>query len=357
MFRNIQALTGAVISGSTALQFFSRIRWEESDLDIYVEHSSGYIVALFLIAIGYGFQPINKQKPTIADAYDQVDLTNFYDDGRGFAGVFNFERRMARIQLITATYSPIDIILNFHSTVVINLITAKHAVCLYPRATFEEGTSLITFRDEGLERSFAREKYVQRGWTLVNADGSLWTNPYDEEDSDGNASDPDSDLGLFSLDSFEISVPRYVGDRFSWTIDLPPLRTASRDYLQETLAWMSTLYRPVSSLLVTTASRDEIDLFMAHSWTLVHRGLTATASYIIFQDPVLTFAYCCDRQRPLFDTIHLWILDIRQKTLEIERARNDKWRPLVSVLKSIIVQMVGPELFQSEKEMYVILTY
>ncbi|THU90470.1 hypothetical protein K435DRAFT_601980, partial [Dendrothele bispora CBS 962.96] len=145
MFRTVQALTGAVISGSTALQLFARVRWRESDLDVYVQHSTGYLMAIFFITIGYSFQPTARQGASISDAYDQFHLDEVYDDGRGFACVLNFQRGTSKVQLVTAKYSPFDVILNFHSTVVMNIITADEAFCFYPLATFEESVSLIAF--------------------------------------------------------------------------------------------------------------------------------------------------------------------------------------------------------------------
>jgi len=39
MFRAMQKETGAVISGSFALQFFSGLRWNDSDLDVFLPES------------------------------------------------------------------------------------------------------------------------------------------------------------------------------------------------------------------------------------------------------------------------------------------------------------------------------
>ncbi|THU90480.1 hypothetical protein K435DRAFT_596403, partial [Dendrothele bispora CBS 962.96] len=211
-FRTVQALTGAVISGSTALQLFSRVRWTESDLDLYVEHYTGYLMAMFLNNIGYNFQPTERQKIDLADAYDQAEIDEIYDDGRGFASVFNFQRGTSKIQLVTATHSSIDIILNFHSTVVMNVITAYDAFCFYPLATFEKRISLMTFSDIGPDRERARVKYLERGWVLINAGGSIWK---------PNSLSYYSTLDCISLAPFHLSTPRHVGDHFSWTIRLP----------------------------------------------------------------------------------------------------------------------------------------
>ncbi|RDB29592.1 hypothetical protein Hypma_016016 [Hypsizygus marmoreus] len=37
-FRTLQATTGTLISGSTAVEFFDRTRYAEHDLDLFVEH-------------------------------------------------------------------------------------------------------------------------------------------------------------------------------------------------------------------------------------------------------------------------------------------------------------------------------
>ncbi|KAF9065893.1 hypothetical protein BDP27DRAFT_1366057 [Rhodocollybia butyracea] len=55
-----------------------------------------------------------------------------YPDGCGFAGVYNSVKAGMKIQLITARNSALDIILNFHSTIVMNVISHSHAYSLYP---------------------------------------------------------------------------------------------------------------------------------------------------------------------------------------------------------------------------------
>ncbi|KAF8184150.1 hypothetical protein K438DRAFT_1487164, partial [Mycena galopus ATCC 62051] len=52
-FREIQAHTGTIISGSMALQFFNRLTWPNSDLDLYVSLPSASITVLFLVEAGY----------------------------------------------------------------------------------------------------------------------------------------------------------------------------------------------------------------------------------------------------------------------------------------------------------------
>ncbi|KAG8801048.1 hypothetical protein FRC17_006743, partial [Serendipita sp. 399] len=56
-FRSIQAATGTIISGSQALQFFDRVRYPGSDLDIYTPCRHTLLVGMFFLSIGYQFQP------------------------------------------------------------------------------------------------------------------------------------------------------------------------------------------------------------------------------------------------------------------------------------------------------------
>ena len=52
-FREMMHITGAIISGSSALQVFARVHYDESDLDLYVESSRSLMVSSCLINLGY----------------------------------------------------------------------------------------------------------------------------------------------------------------------------------------------------------------------------------------------------------------------------------------------------------------
>ncbi|KAF9064365.1 hypothetical protein BDP27DRAFT_1201454, partial [Rhodocollybia butyracea] len=171
-FRIIQAFTGLLISGSTALQLFIRRsrcdpRFSTSDLDLYVEHRYSSIVGKFLIWCQYEF--VDRPDFDVAVAEGARKMRGYpdhdYPDGRGFAGVYNFVKAGMKIQLITARNSALDIILNFHSTIVMNVISHSHAYSLYPRA-LQNKVSLICCSNEGPERDDARQKYVDRGYRM-----------------------------------------------------------------------------------------------------------------------------------------------------------------------------------------------
>jgi hypothetical protein len=155
-FRHLQATTGMVISGSTALQFFERVLYPESDLDLYVEHRYRRPIALWLASIGYRYVPARAKVtsehqdphhgvdsitatqstleealaanvprlPDISMGYDPRPSIFFYGSGGGYldaTSILNFEKRdecygHRKIQIISSPRSPVEMILNFHSS-------------------------------------------------------------------------------------------------------------------------------------------------------------------------------------------------------------------------------------------------
>ncbi|TRM55970.1 hypothetical protein BD626DRAFT_541643 [Schizophyllum amplum] len=160
-FRQMQRSTGLVISGSFALQ---RIR-------VSPQCGGGFELPRIL---GYEYRKRLTQSPDFHTALamhptltrDDKDAAMY--PGEGIAGAFNFVKisePSTIIQLITARTSPVDIILGFHSTAVMNMITHAGAVSLYPRETFANNRSLRLWPsspkiDAGIQ------KYHQRGFTI-----------------------------------------------------------------------------------------------------------------------------------------------------------------------------------------------
>ncbi|KAG7088803.1 hypothetical protein E1B28_012764 [Marasmius oreades] len=211
---------------SLQLKLLSRKRYPDSDLDLYVEHRYGSCLGSFLEEIGYNFKPTQGQPKRLAAAINKADgmeTKALYDDelaGNGFGGVFNMARGGRTIQVITAAESPLDIILNFHSTVVMNVISYSHVYSLYPRATFQESLSLITYCNDGSEREVARQKYVDRGWKMLNFDGSEWNFDRSMEIASYSSS---SYQGLTEeyIDAFQVNSLRHLGDSYCWSFKLP----------------------------------------------------------------------------------------------------------------------------------------
>ncbi|TRM55343.1 hypothetical protein BD626DRAFT_578246 [Schizophyllum amplum] len=161
-FRNLQNATGLVISGSFALQFLERSHFTASDLDLYVDHFNAIFVADFLASLGYVYRPRTLQQPhfekdileytpkmdrTASEGYTDTALTGAYDF------VLTADSTTI-IQLMTAATNPVDVILSFHSSIVMNIITHSYAHALYPMETFQRRRALF-FKTETDPKSFS----------------------------------------------------------------------------------------------------------------------------------------------------------------------------------------------------------
>ena len=127
-FRRLQFETGMFISGSTALQFFDRTVYPDSDLDLYVDRRFHAPIALWLKRIGYAYSPPEGSTPQSnvftlaqaiqANAHASQPTTSEY---AGASFIYNFQKydSSRRIQLILSQSDrpPIEMLLNFHSSV------------------------------------------------------------------------------------------------------------------------------------------------------------------------------------------------------------------------------------------------
>ncbi|KAI0782546.1 hypothetical protein C8Q75DRAFT_727557 [Abortiporus biennis] len=218
-FRKMQARTSTLISGSFALQFFDRSFYLGSDLDIYVSMHTRREVGFWLLQHGYTFAPKPHQKSGFEEAVeDKNSLSGLFIPGfgpekyrimRGVAGVFDFVKSSPndpeeelKIQMIVAEHSIMEIILEFHSTCVMNVISYNTAYCLFPIITLEDRLS-IECPTSGPSQRKSIDKYWKRGFTMVDKAVSLTMHNYNVGD---NA-------------PFRVG-PRYMGDGLSWTIPL-----------------------------------------------------------------------------------------------------------------------------------------
>lgn len=130
-FRSLQAKTNTLVSGSDALQFLDRTFYPESDLDIYTHPGHSFEVAQFLVeAQGYQFAPRGTQeeewKDEITDDWDGTvrRISRGRNEGyplEGINGVWTFKKtgtkeETLKVQIIEASSSPVEAILDFHSS-------------------------------------------------------------------------------------------------------------------------------------------------------------------------------------------------------------------------------------------------
>ncbi|KAF5340168.1 hypothetical protein D9758_014991 [Tetrapyrgos nigripes] len=280
-FRILQYELGLLVSGSTALQFFSDVVYPDSDLDTYVELVKFRPYADFLLEIGYVFDPIQGQPKNVEDALaaalkkaKRFDfcLEDFDDDSdydiperylgvnNGMAEVFNFQKDGKKVQVITCLKTPIEVILSFHSTCVMNVISHSHGYSLFPRATFEDRLSFHTpaFTTVKDKDKRAREKYTRRGWRIVRApSASSYTRPNSEC----------RDHGL-----------RYIGDSCCWVIPLEPICEPN-----------DVVTVPGSSGVPMSLKTDPV---RAHSWRNKVSYSGFVPKYKVISSPFLEGKYC-----------------------------------------------------------------
>ncbi|KAJ7016965.1 hypothetical protein C8F04DRAFT_980302 [Mycena alexandri] len=202
-FRRMQLQSGTLISGPIALQFFNRLKWPGSDLDLYGHRPTANLAVHFIMSNGYTFEPRKSQNQDVfAQLVASVAEKPPSYLGRGIADVLDFHKAGKKIQLIIATLTPKEVIIGFHSTCVQNVISHEKAYALYPWSTFIAHQALI-LETVGVGQEVGRQKYVDRGWRMIEL--------------------PDV------RDAELADHTRWVGDRFTWTICLPPLLIAVPD--------------------------------------------------------------------------------------------------------------------------------
>ncbi|PPQ66494.1 hypothetical protein CVT26_011182 [Gymnopilus dilepis] len=181
-FRRVLRSEDAVISGSFALQFFDRSFYVESDMDIFVRIAGVTGLCGFITSQGYRYQ--GRPLGYVLDALGRSahiakaakNVTSFEDP---LLAVYNFQKFVAsetgrvevlRVQVVVVDTDPVEhILFDFHSTVVMNFITADEAISVFPLSTLVHRLSYISrIREESDARSDGwMKKYEERGFVFV----------------------------------------------------------------------------------------------------------------------------------------------------------------------------------------------
>ena len=121
-FRQLQARTGTLISGSTALQFFERVQYPDSDLDLYVFPKFRKDVERFMRQEGYAVSSIRNKNPDLyQDAAEYDEFEDCLYEMRAVLAVITFEKKLEgredkKVQVIVTQRCPMEAILDFHSS-------------------------------------------------------------------------------------------------------------------------------------------------------------------------------------------------------------------------------------------------
>ncbi|KAI0649234.1 hypothetical protein C8Q79DRAFT_500506 [Trametes meyenii] len=161
-FRNIMRISGAVISGSAALNFCDVERahaWSPQDLDVYVPHHAGAGILAYLINVEHYIVDISA-----APKYPY--------DHPGFSKVIHLKRGSFEIDLIqSVTRSALHPLPFFWGTHVMNYVGADSFCVAYPEHTlqgqaFLNPIQLVAYLRPTLRILANKEKYTLRGYTF-----------------------------------------------------------------------------------------------------------------------------------------------------------------------------------------------
>ncbi|KAJ3845634.1 hypothetical protein EV368DRAFT_6607, partial [Lentinula lateritia] len=200
--------TGLIVSGSTALKFFTRVDYG-GDMDCYCHLPQAITVGLWFIAHGLLYTPVGEQLNDFRADFSRI-CEHFDDESpavdipvqedireyklNNIVSVWNFVRGPLKVQLMATMGSPLTTILSFHSTCVMNILTHDAAYCLFPKLTLEHRASLLIDLTLPMTevQAAAVNKYSERGFEMMRSAPTSWT------------CDPKSALTFLR--------PRFIGD-------------------------------------------------------------------------------------------------------------------------------------------------
>jgi len=131
VFRTLQARTGTLISGSSALQFLDRTHYPDSDLDLYVNPGHGREVGQWLMEQeGYTFRGSRDLEDSDFEKAIKQDDDTVREDTHAYQGsygtksiqsVFTFQKSSSNnkkliVQLVLTVLSAFHTIANVHSS-------------------------------------------------------------------------------------------------------------------------------------------------------------------------------------------------------------------------------------------------
>ncbi|TFK63209.1 hypothetical protein BDN72DRAFT_862273 [Pluteus cervinus] len=157
-FRELQQTSGAIVSGSSALELFEGQIGITTNLDLYVSNQHRWRLRDWL----------RKRFEWKALSRDEAGNLGF-DQGGVVQKIIRFSRPFKgldrTIHCLVTEDSPVEAILLFKLTCTMNFFTHKSAYSLFPADTFIRRTALITQAYE-LEQMDFYDEYRSRGWEI-----------------------------------------------------------------------------------------------------------------------------------------------------------------------------------------------
>ncbi|KAJ3518796.1 hypothetical protein NMY22_g13503 [Coprinellus aureogranulatus] len=181
---NTMRTTNTILSGSAVLQIIDGTGWEIGDLDFYTPNDQyRRVLAWFK---WWGYRVIKAIAPR-GDSATWMDAE--YGANNCIAGVWVLEHEEygTMVNVIrSTTSSPFAPLAFFHSTLVMNFISARGVVCAYPKLTLKRKGlmnihTMPALRPIPQRTLLALVKYQERGYRFVQGQ---------ENDTSYNATDP-----------------------------------------------------------------------------------------------------------------------------------------------------------------------
>ncbi|KAF6747329.1 hypothetical protein DFP72DRAFT_1149371 [Ephemerocybe angulata] len=169
-FLDKMAETNTVLSGSGALEIILPGTCTPGDLDFYCPRDEGRALAFYLEENGfkkYDFEgtSIERRRKEGEDDHEP------YDNRNGIKSVIRLRHatHKSKIHIIeSVSLSPLVPLFFFHSTVVMNFVSATAAVCFYPELTFHrQGLLNFSWSGADLKNRTAVQKYEERGFQIL----------------------------------------------------------------------------------------------------------------------------------------------------------------------------------------------
>ncbi|KAK7036589.1 hypothetical protein VNI00_011522 [Paramarasmius palmivorus] len=226
-FRKQVAQAGALLSGEAILHILNRDDTEPTHIDVYAPHTQTLPLGHILEEAAYKFMPLptrrawgrtyDAQPPVFEPATraefskgvpNTADIDQFCDDST-VAGVFVFKNSKEKtIRLISTRSQPIEPILSFHSTILMNFATSTQYFSLYPKTTFVD-KRILKLQTPTHTIQNVHAEFEKKGWSVF---GQL---------TGEQSLHPDHELSLQT---------RWVGDTHTWIIDMDAIDEAEDEY-------------------------------------------------------------------------------------------------------------------------------
>lgn len=165
-FRALQARTGSLISGRSALHFLDRSLYPSDPLDLFIYFHHRREVVSWILHAGYVFLPAPDQSSDVDFAVTAGILQETASTTAGVCGVLSFglggPKSSKLVRVVVAMRTPIEVILLSQTSeftchiangssrsisglaCLINAISYEKAYCLFPCATLHQRRSLLT---------------------------------------------------------------------------------------------------------------------------------------------------------------------------------------------------------------------